>query len=212
MKTENTDTDPQTQPSLEFWFEFGSTYSYLASSRIEAACEAAGVYIHWRPFLLGPLFKAQQGLSDSPFNVFPEKGRYMWRDMERRSESYGLPFARPSVFPRNGLLAARIACANQTASWQPAFSRAVFAANFSQDRAIEDPEVISGILDAVGEDGAARVVEAAESGVKAKLREQTERAASLGIFGAPSFVVGDELFWGHDRMGDAIAHARLANL
>jgi 2-hydroxychromene-2-carboxylate isomerase len=112
---------------------------YLLLSRVfsdRGRCEAVGVQIHWRPFLLAPLFKAQQGLSDSPSNVFPEKRRYMWRDMERRCESYGLPFARPSVFPRNGLLAARIACANQTAAWQPAFSRAVFAANFPQGRAI----------------------------------------------------------------------------
>ena len=197
---------------IEFWFEYGSTYSYLAASRIEAACEVASVRVRWRPFLLGPLFKAQQGLSDSPFNVFPEKGRYMWRDMERRCENYGLPFTRPSVFPRNGLLAARISCAHQEAAWLPAFARAVYAANFSQDLAIEDPEVLAGILDAVGEDGGARVADGSRDDVKLALRQQTERAAELGIFGAPSFVVGDELYWGHDRMGDAIAQARLSGL
>jgi 2-hydroxychromene-2-carboxylate isomerase len=92
--------------ALEFWFEFGSTYSYLSAVRIE---DAEGVQVSWRPFLLGPIFE-EQGWNDSPFNVYPAKGRYMWRDMERLCTKYGIPFARPSRFPRDGLLAARVAC------------------------------------------------------------------------------------------------------
>ncbi len=194
---------------IEFWFEFGSTYSYLTASRIEAACQAAGVRIHWRPFLLGPIFKAQ-GWDDSPFNLSPEKGAYMWRDMERLCEGYGLAFARPSVFPRNGLLPARIACAHRDAPWLPAFARAVYAANFAHDRDIASPDVIGGILGALDQPGEALVEEAGGDPVKAMLREATEQARDMGIFGAPSFRVGDELFWGNDRMGDAIAHARLS--
>jgi 2-hydroxychromene-2-carboxylate isomerase len=94
--------------SVEFWFEFGSTYSYLSAARIENIAAAAGVPVLWEPFLLGPIF-AEQGWDDSPFNVYPAKGCYMWRDMERLCAKYCIPFTRPSRFPRNGLLAARIA-------------------------------------------------------------------------------------------------------
>src|SRR5437016_4317397 len=95
-------------PSMEFWFEFASTYSYLAASRVEKLANAAGVTIVWRPFLLGPVFKAQ-GWNDSPFNVYPVKGRYMWRDLERICTKLGLGLQRPSQFPRNGLTGARVA-------------------------------------------------------------------------------------------------------
>ena len=193
---------------IEIWFEFASTYSYLSVSRIGAVAQAAGVELRWRPFLLGPIFAAQ-GWKDSPFNLYPAKGRYMWRDVSRLCEGYGLPFRRPSVFPRNGLLAARVACAGQEQAWAPEFVRATFAANFAQDLDIADPEILAGILQTLGEDADAILTDAGTSAVKQKLRDQTERARELGVFGAPSFLVGEELFWGNDRMGDAIAWARL---
>ncbi len=194
--------------AIDFWFEFASTYSYLSVSRIGAVAEAAGVELRWQPFLLGPIFAAQ-GWKDSPFNLYPAKGRYMWRDLERLCEGYGLPFRRPSVFPRNGLLAARVACAGEGAAWLPEFVRATFAANFAQDLDIAKPETLAGILQTLGEDADAILADAGTSAVKQKLRDQTEHARELGVFGAPSFVVGEELFWGNDRMGDAIAWARL---
>ena len=95
--------------NVDFWFEFGSTYSYPAAMRIEALAAEQGVRVTWRPFLLGPIFRAQ-GWDDSPFNIFPSKGRYMWRDLERICADYEIPFRRPSEFPRNGLLATRLAC------------------------------------------------------------------------------------------------------
>src|SRR3712207_9085500 len=88
---------------VSFWFEFGSTYSYLSAARIEDLAAAADVPVLWEPFLLGPIF-AEQGWDDSPFNVYPAKARYMWRDVERLCAKYCIPFARPSRFPRNGLL------------------------------------------------------------------------------------------------------------
>ena len=101
----------------------------------------------WEPFLLGPIF-AQQGWNDSPFNVYPAKGRYMWRDLERLCEGYGIPFARPSRFPRDGLLAARVACClAKSEPWLPEFVRAVFRANFAEDREIGDAAEIREILD-----------------------------------------------------------------
>ena len=194
--------------AIDFWFEFASTYSYLAAARIAEVARAAGVTVRWQPFLLGPIF-AEQCWNDSPFNVYPAKGRYMWRDMERLCEGYGLPFRRPSVFPRSGLLAARIACVGRDAAWLPGFVEAVYTANFARDADIADASLLAGILDASGVEGERVIAEADSPEIKQRLREQTERARALGIFGAPSFVAGGELFWGNDRLGDAIAWARL---
>ena len=93
---------------VEFWFEFASTYSYPAAMRIETLAARAGVPVAWQPFLLGPIFQAQ-GWRDSPFNLYPAKGRYMWRDLERLCAKHGLPYARPEIFPQRSILAARLA-------------------------------------------------------------------------------------------------------
>jgi len=197
------------RPVVEFWFEFASTYSYLSVMRIERAAEAAGVDIEWKPFLLGPVFLAL-GWNDSPFNIYPPKGRYMWRDLERLAEKEGLPFRRPSRFPRNGLLAARVALVGVEEGWVAAFARAVMMANFAEDREIGEEAVIVEILGTLGLPGAEVITRAQADANKLALRCQTERAAELGLFGAPSFRVGDELFWGNDRLEDALAWARRA--
>ncbi len=195
-------------PGLRFWFEFGSTYSYVSAVGIEAAAAGAGVPLVWEPFLLGPIF-AQQGWDDSPFNVYPAKGRYMWRDMERLCAAGGIPFKKPSRFPRSGVVAARVACVAKATSepWLPKFVRAVFRANFAEDREIGEVAEIRSILDSLGLPGASIVERAEAPDNRLRLREQTRQAAELGIFGAPSFVVGDELFWGNDRLEDALAWA-----
>ncbi len=193
---------------LGFWFEFASTYSYVSVARIEETSAGAGVPIAWEPFLLGPIF-AEQGWDDSPFNIYPAKGRYMWRDVERLCAKHGIQFAKPSRFPRSGLLAARVACLAKTTDepWLPGFVRAVFRANFAEDRDIGDAAEVGAILDALGLPGA-RIVESAHApDNKRRLREQTRRATELGIFGAPSFVACDELFWGDDRLQDALSWA-----
>lgn len=197
------------RPVVEFWFEFASTYSYLSVMRIERAAEAAGVDIEWKPFLLGPVFLAL-GWNDSPFNIYPPKGRYMWRDLERLAEKEGLPFRRPSRFPRNGLLAARVALVGVEEGWVAAFARAVMMANFAEDREIGEEAVIGEILGTLGLPAAEVITRAQADANKLALRCQTERAAELGLFGAPSFRVGEELFWGNDRLEDALAWARRA--
>jgi len=191
---------------LEFWYEFASTYSYLAVMRIEAAAAAAGVEVRWRPFLLGPVFMAL-GWNDSPFNIYPPKGRYMWRDLARLADKYGLPFRLPSQFPRNGLLGARVALVGVDGGWVAPFSRAVMQANFAEDRDIGDRRVIADLLGALGLPVDDILVQAETPQNKQALRVQTERAAEIGLFGAPSFRVGEELFWGNDRLEDALAWA-----
>ncbi len=192
------------RPTIEFWYEFASTYSYPAAMRVERLAGAAGLKVVWRPFLLGPIFQAQ-GLPDSPFNIYAGKGRYMWRDLERICALEGLTLRRPSVFPRSGLLAARVATAGLGAGWVPAFSRAVYAANFAEDRDITDPAVIGGILDGLGLPVEDLLAQAASAEVKDELRRRTEAAAALGIFGAPNFIRDGELFWGNDRLEQALA-------
>jgi 2-hydroxychromene-2-carboxylate isomerase len=189
---------------LEFWFEFASTYSYPAALRIEETAAVVGVTITWKPLLLGPIFQ-RQGWNDSPFNIYPVKGRYMWRDLERQCAKYGLPFRRPSQFPRNGLLAARVACAAADEPWCPAFVRAVYRANFAEDRDIADRDTIAAILAALDQDASTCLAAAETPENKTRLRALQDEGAAHGIFGAPSFVAGGELFWGNDRLMDALA-------
>jgi 2-hydroxychromene-2-carboxylate isomerase len=178
--------------------------------RVEKAAQSARVDLEYCPFLLGPIF-AKQGWNDSPFNIYPAKGRYMWRDLERLCTGLSLPFRKPTVFPRNGLLAARVATVGRNEAWGPPFVRGAFRANFADDRDIASTEVVSAVLESVGQDPAAVLARAASQEIKQELRARTEAAQALGMFGAPSFVVDGELFWGNDRLEAAVAWAsRLA--
>ena len=192
--------------TVSFWFEFASTYSYPAAMRVESLAARHGVSLEWRPFLLGPIFR-KHGWEDSPFNLYSAKGRYMWRDLERICERYGLAFRRPSEFPRNGLLATRVACEHADQDWCPAFVKAVYRANFELDKDIGDPDVVAECLPVARADADELIAEATTDAAKLRLRRQTEFAESAGIFGAPSMLVGDELFWGDDRLEQAFEFA-----
>lgn len=193
--------------AMEFWFEFASTYSYPAAMRVEAAARAADVALIWKPFLLGPIFQAQ-GYESSPFVAFPLKGQYMWRDVARLCSKYGLDWQQPSSFPRTSILASRIGCSHADAAWLPAFVRAVYHANFAEDRNIADDAVIHACLQTLDLDADAIIAHTTSAAEKSKLREQGAQALSRGIFGAPSFIVDGELFWGNDRLEDALAWAQ----
>ncbi len=194
--------------ALEFWYEFGSTYSYPAAMRIERLAQEAGVSVRYRPFLLGPILK-DQGLNDSPFNIFAAKGRYMWRDLARVCDAEGLALKLPpACFPQNGLKAARLALVGEGEGWTRPFSRAVFAANFAEQKDISDEGTLGAILATLGVDADAALAEANTLPIKDRLKQQTGEAARRGIFGAPSFTIGDELFWGNDRLEAALAWAK----
>jgi 2-hydroxychromene-2-carboxylate isomerase len=128
--------------------------------------------------------------------------------MERLTASYGQPFRRPSVFPRNGLLAARVALIAADEGWCGPFARAVYAANFAEDRDIATRDVVGAVLAGLGRDPGDVFARAEAPEMKARLREQSSRAVELGIFGAPSFVTRGELFWGNDRLEQALAWSR----
>ncbi len=192
---------------IDVWFDFASTYSYPAVMRIEELSANQGIGINWRAFLLGPIFN-QQGWTDSPFNIYPAKGAYMWRDIERLCSDLQLPYQRPSAFPRNGLVAARITCFFADEPWIADFVRAVFRANFARDEDIASPEVISACLLDAGQNPEYRLSAANMPDAKQALRNQTEAASQLGLFGAPFFIVGDEQFWGNDRLVSALEWAQ----
>lgn len=196
--------------TIEFWFDFGSNYSYLSMMRIRQLAADAGVRVALKPFLLGPIFKAQ-GWETSPFVLQAAKGRYVWRDMERQCAKHGLRWRRPSVFPRNGLLAARVALQGEGAPWESSFCEQVMLANFADDRDIGDEAVIRAILAGLGVDAEAVIAAAQGEACKAGLRARTAAAQARGIFGAPTFFVGEEMFWGNDRLEDALALAGRSN-
>lgn len=194
--------------TVDFWYEFASTYSYLAALRIEALAREKAVAIVWRPFLLGPIFKAQ-GWGTSPFNLFPAKGAYMWRDLERLSAAQGVAFRKPDLFPQSSLKAARIAWTDGVGPHRGEFSRKVFLAQFAEGRRIDDETVLEDILESLGLDVAAVLVQSRSDQVKLRLRQETEEAMRLNLFGAPSFVTGDgEIFWGNDRLEAALNWAK----
>jgi 2-hydroxychromene-2-carboxylate isomerase len=195
-------------PVLDFWFDFASSYSYPAAMRVGALAQQAGVEVRFRPFLLGPIFQAQ-GWTTSPFNLYPAKGRNMWRDLERLCGDLALPFRRPDPFPQNSLLAARVALAGVDGGWEKDFCRAMFRAEFGDGSRIDDVAVIGDILDRLIIDRNRALDAARSDAIKARLRAQTEEAQRLGLFGAPSFTTADgELFWGNDRLERALQWAK----
>lgn len=193
------------KPTLDFWYDFASTYSYVAAMRIDDMARAKGIAVNWKPFLLGPVFYAQ-GLLDSPFNIYPVKGANMWRDMERICLRKNIPLQRPDIFPAKSVLAAKIAMVGGNDGWIAAFSRAVYTANFAQNQDISDPETLKSVLTKL-DLNAGDILARANGNEGAALRQQTEAAIERGVFGAPSFLVGDELFWGNDRLEDAVEWA-----
>jgi len=179
--------DPQ-RPELAFWFEFGSNYSYLALMRIEELAQRSGVVLRWRPFLLGPIFR-QLGWNTSPFVLQEAKGRYMWRDMEREARKFGLPFVRPSVFPRVALLPMRVATLGAAEPWMGEFCRRVMRQNWVDDLEIDTPENVLRALDGLVDEPQAVLAAALLDENKLRLRASTEEAQARGIFGATTMFV-----------------------
>lgn len=187
---------------LEFWFDFGSNYSYLSAMRIEALAKNANITIAWRPFLLGVIYR-ELGWKEPPFITQVEKGRYAWMDTRRQAKKYGIEFNMPSQFPRVAILPSRVAILGADQPWIAGFCKNVMRQNWVQDQDINAPaQVLSALSGLVGDP--AKVIEAAQGEAnKLKLREQTQLAREKGIFGAPTFFAGDEMFWGDDRLEDA---------
>ncbi|MGB0854688.1 MAG: 2-hydroxychromene-2-carboxylate isomerase [Pikeienuella sp.] len=181
--------------SVEFFFDFGSPAAYLAATQIEKVAGAATVI--WRPMLLGGVFKATGNAS--PVMV-PAKGKWLMGDLGRWAAKYGVPFTLPPGFPINTLHLMRGACALDGSDQFMVYVRAVYDALFGQGLDMSDPAVVAEVLNAAGLDATALMAATQDQAVKDKLIANTEEAVSRGAFGAPTMFVGDEMFFGQDRL------------
>ncbi|MHB8623199.1 MAG: DsbA family protein [Sulfuricaulis sp.] len=197
---------PHTDCEIEFWFEFGSNYSYLSVMRIETDASRHDVKVIWKPFLLGPIYKSF-GWDASPFVLQKAKGEYVWKDMARQCRKYDLPWTRPTTFPRRALLPMRVALISAEQPWMGEYCRRIMLLNFAEDRDIDSPEAVDKVLLQLGLPATDIINNAQAQPNKLLLRQQTETAKARGIFGAPTFFVGGEMFWGNDRLDDALALA-----
>ena len=194
------------EKTIEMWFEFGSTYSYLSVMRIERLVAEKSLKLVWRPFMLGPIFK-ELGWQGSPFLEQKEKLAYMWVDMARQCAKYGIRWKQPSAFPRVATLPLRVALLGAREPWIAQFCKLMMEMNFVVDCDINAEPVVIEVLSRIGLDAQSVLAAALADDNKNALRVQTQRARELGIFGGPTFMVGEEMFWGNDRLEDAIAFA-----
>ncbi|MBY0338124.1 MAG: 2-hydroxychromene-2-carboxylate isomerase [Acetobacteraceae bacterium] len=191
---------------LDFFFFPGSTYSYLAALRIGGLARAAGVTLRWRPFDVRAIMTEM----DNRFLAGkPVKYRYMWRDIERRAARHGLPWNGPPQHPvdpeREALRLATLAAME---GWGEDFAAASFRAWFAEHRSPGIGDTSAHVLAGLGRDPAGTLARAAAPEVSARIEAETAAARRLGIFGAPSFAVGEEIFWGDDRLEEALDWAR----
>ncbi len=182
---------------IEFFFDYASTYSYLAHKEIEELATRHEAELVFKPMVLGFVFKAT---GNSMPAAVPAKAAYMTHDVRRWARHYGLPFHMPSVFPVNTIRALRTGVAALEEGTFLAFHHAVMQGYWANDQDIGDPEVLAAIATAAGLDGPRLVGRAEEGPIKERLKSNTDEAIERGVFGAPTFFVGDQMFWGNDRL------------
>ena len=185
--------------ALEFYFDVGSPAAYLAWTQVPQIARATGTEIEYRPFLLGGVFQATG--NRSPMEV-PAKGQYMVDDLQRFARRYGVPFAHNPHFPINTLTLMRMALGLQLREPQRMvpFVDAVYRAIWVDGRNMNDPATVSGVLQGAGFDPEKLLALASDPAVKDDLKAATQEAVQRGVFGAPTFFVGQEMFWGQDRL------------
>ncbi|NOV22334.1 2-hydroxychromene-2-carboxylate isomerase [Cupriavidus necator] len=184
---------------VEFFFDFGSPYSYLAWKELPRVAQRTGATIVWRPILLGGVFKATG--NHSPAEV-PAKAGWLHGDTARWARRYGVPFRQNPHFPVNTLMLMRGATGylrHDEATFLR-YADAMFNAMWEHGRNLNHPAEIGAVLTAAGFDPQAALALVDDPEVKQALKRDTEHAVTRGVFGAPSFIVGDELFWGNDRL------------
>ena len=179
---------------LEFFYDYVSSYSYLVNSQVE---KIEGVELHYRPMLLGAVMQAS---GNSPPGLIPAKGAYLKKDLGRWADLYGVPFRSNTIFPQNTLGALRLAIAAQRRGVFKSIHQGLFDAIFVHDLNLGDPEVLVQILTEAGLGVDELIGDISDQSIKDELKENTEEAVSRGVFGAPTFFVGNEMFFGNDRL------------
>jgi len=190
------------QKQLDFFLFLGSTYTYLAVNRADTLAAREGISLRWRPFSVRSIMIEQ---NNRPFVGKPVKLAYMWRDLERRAQRHGIPFTSIPNYPNDAdELANRVATLAAIDGWRPTFAKAAYRTWFMENKDPGRIEHISVLLEHLGKNPGEIVARANSQEVRDRYAEETEVARSLGIFGSPTFVYGSELFWGDDRLEDAI--------
>ena len=187
---------------IDFWFTMGSTYTYLSAMRLPDVARAAGVSFRWRPFHLAVLLKETNHI---PFADKPAKSAHMWRDIERRAAMHGIPARLPAPYPlANTERANLVAIVGMREGWGVDYVRAAYRRWFQQGEENGSDANLAASLGEVGQEPARVLALAAGEAARAELAAETDAARAAGLFGAPSFTVGNELFWGDDRLEDAL--------
>lgn len=190
-------------PEIEFFYYFGSTYSYLSIMRIENLAAQAGVSVRWCPFNIAAV------LTEHPFLNKPAKTRYMWRDIERRAKRFGLGWSGIPPYPVDkSTLPTRIAVLSENQGWVSEYSKAAYRAWFLEHQDIGDETVLTQILTSIGKEAASVIAQAHSAEIKQRFFHNSDLARDLGVVGSPSFVVGKEVFWGDDRLEEALEWAQ----
>jgi 2-hydroxychromene-2-carboxylate isomerase len=195
-----------TDRHIDFWFTMGSTYSYLSVCRLAEIERRENISFRWRPF---HLLLILQEMKHVPFADKPAKSRYMWRDIERRAAMYGLPASVPAPYPvKNSEAANRVAIVGMREGWGPDFVRTAYRRWFCEGQETGSEPNLSSSLRDIGQDAARVLTLAASTETHGAMVEETDVAKQMGIFGSPTFAVDREIFWGDDRLEDAIAWYR----
>ena len=185
--------------SLDFYFDFSSPYGYLASERIDGIAAKHGRSVTWRPMLLGAVF---QKIGGSPLVNQPMKGPYSQHDMLRSARLHGIAFNVPDNFPVNSIAACRAYywLTGSDVAMAHDFARALYRGYFVENRDLSQPEIVVEAAQALGVDSDALVAAVQDQAIKDRLRAENDAAIERGVFGSPTVFVGDEMFWGHDRL------------
>ncbi len=195
---------------IDFWFSIGSTYTYLTVMRLDDVARREGIAFRWRPFDVRAVMVAMDNI---PFSKKPIKAQYMWRDVERRATMYGIAWSGIPHYPLQHLpFANRIALIGMREGWGTDYVRAAYRRWFGSGEDISIEPSLSENLREIGQDPQRVLALAASGESKSDLQAETDEAAALGVFGSPTFAVGKELFWGDDRLDDAIAWHREGRL
>ena len=182
---------------LEYFFDYVSPFSYLADTQLGGIAERTKAEIVYRPFFLGGVMQASQ---NSPPVTVPNKGKYLFADITRWRQRYGVEVNPNPHFPVNTLNAMRAAIAALGEPRFRDFHRAMYRAVWVDGKNVADEQVLRGVIDQAGLDAAAILVRAKEQPVKEQLKRNGDEAVERGAFGAPTFFIGDEMFWGNDRL------------
>ncbi len=183
--------------TIEFFWDCGSPYTYLASTQIEKLARDAGAELKWRPFLLGGAFQATGNRMPA---AIPAKGKYLFEDVKLWARLYAVPFRFPDKFPINTLAAQRAGIAATRMGKAAEFAKRVMRAHFGEGRDVSQPDELKGVAADAGLDGDALLAQTQDQSVKDELKSNTEEAVRRGAFGAPTFFVGEAMFWGNDRL------------